>query len=686
MATINEPTLSRRSERKATFVGHLVTTTVEMIEVIWPLETDELLPQGDRILPLKTFVGEALRRSRTSYTTLQVALYYLLYAKEHVPDPESLLRSMDIDVFDGDSRIWASGRRIFFVCLILASKYMQDRNYSARAWSKISGLKVAEINRIELIFLNVTRWKLHVPIHVWERWQDLLASFSPTTKDSEVDETVFSSWKATVGLLTPGLDRPEIEYPPSSPAIAWIPLPRYEFQRELAKRTALFKVRPNVSASVQSETFDAITQFSGLTLLTTTTSTTYQTARSAHTETTIATYVTAPVVDEDETSPYHGGLDASAYLKEMSIRNLIPSPEVEVNWSGQGQHVEFPPEASLPLEHIKNLGSSASAMVDQVQCRRIMLARKTMRCPRRWTRTDAVNEVEHLNRLRHAHIVQLVGTYVQNRTFAVLMYPAADCDLRKFMEDTIDLRTSAAMDELGLASQEYQQRRQALASFFGCLISALAYIHSETTKHMDIKPANVLVTHHSRSGMPHDAFKVYLADFGLSRIFVSDDSQTEGPTARTARYCAPEVYLYESRGRAADIFSMGCVFAEILTVYFGGDPEDLRDCLREQGESDHYHSNIERLQLWVHDCAFSQSETALSDEVGKENGLIAHHVNRMIDARPERRPTAAFLRDYFRLTDGTSGLPLAFRSVGGRCCDAGPEQYVAAGQSSMKHS
>lgn len=31
----------------------------------------------------------------------------------------------------------------------------------------------------------------------------------------------------------------------------------------------------------------------------------------------------------------------------------------------------------------------------------------------------------------------------------------------------------------------------------------------------------------------------------LSRSFAQDDSQTEGPTARTPKYCAPEVYNFD---------------------------------------------------------------------------------------------------------------------------------------------
>ncbi len=59
------------------------------------------------------------------------------------------------------SRALQCGRRMFLAALILASKWLQDRNYSARAWSKISGLQVSEINDNERAFLAAVNWKLH---------------------------------------------------------------------------------------------------------------------------------------------------------------------------------------------------------------------------------------------------------------------------------------------------------------------------------------------------------------------------------------------------------------------------------------------------------------------------------------------------------------------------------------------
>ncbi|CAJ0847458.1 17520_t:CDS:2 [Entrophospora sp. SA101] len=54
------------------------------------------------------------------------------------------------------------GRRMFLASLIVASKYLQDNNYSNNAWSKISGLSLKEINSIERRFLQLIVYNLYV--------------------------------------------------------------------------------------------------------------------------------------------------------------------------------------------------------------------------------------------------------------------------------------------------------------------------------------------------------------------------------------------------------------------------------------------------------------------------------------------------------------------------------------------
>jgi hypothetical protein len=158
-------------------------TSTHVVEAIWP--TSSVPPRHDSgnkaVLPLRTFIQETLRRSRTSYSTLQVALYYLVLIKSHVPSYDFTTEQPDDS---RSSQAIQCGRRMFLAALILASKYLQDRNYSARAWSKISGLDTLEINQNEMAFLLAVNWKLHVTEEIYKRWADCVSKFTPTQPPS----------------------------------------------------------------------------------------------------------------------------------------------------------------------------------------------------------------------------------------------------------------------------------------------------------------------------------------------------------------------------------------------------------------------------------------------------------------------------------------------------------------------
>lgn len=103
------------------------------------------------------------------------------------------------------------GRRMFLAALILASKYLQDRNYSARAWSKISGLNTLEINLNEMTFLTAVNWRLHISESVFQRWTDIVLRYTPSTHPPP-SPTSFPSpsearldWRSIIPKLTPEL-------------------------------------------------------------------------------------------------------------------------------------------------------------------------------------------------------------------------------------------------------------------------------------------------------------------------------------------------------------------------------------------------------------------------------------------------------------------------------------------------
>ncbi|KAI5300893.1 hypothetical protein KEM56_002122, partial [Ascosphaera pollenicola] len=148
-----------------TFVNKLVSTATEVVQLIWPLAAHSSLGEPANTnrekLSLRIFIQEVLRRSKSSFSTLQVALYYLVLLKGQIPTPEAFAEAQRTDDKEMLSkRAMLCGRRMFLTSLILAAKYLQDHNYSARAWSKISGLETREVNSNERLFLAAIDWNL----------------------------------------------------------------------------------------------------------------------------------------------------------------------------------------------------------------------------------------------------------------------------------------------------------------------------------------------------------------------------------------------------------------------------------------------------------------------------------------------------------------------------------------------
>lgn len=88
------------------------------------------------------------------------------------------------------------------------------------------------------------------------------------------------------------------------------------------------------------------------------------------------------------------------------------------------------------------------------------------------------------------------------------------------------------------------------------LLTALEYVHSLWLIHADLKPENILIKSYSRC-------EVKLIDFGSS-CFVDDRLSSY---VQSRSYRAPEVLLGLPYGQKVDMWSLGCVIAELWTGY-----------------------------------------------------------------------------------------------------------------------
>lgn len=186
------PRLRRDTDVTEQFVSLLIIFATRLITAIWPLSACPPMMStcfnGAGVLPLRVFIQETLRRSKTSYSTLQVALYYLVLLKAKLPCSE-MAREAQSPQSDAEScersrcRAMQCGRRMFLSALMLASKYLQDRNYSARAWSKISGLRSNEINENEREYLQKIDYQLHIPKESFDNWSKIVLALSRLSKE-----------------------------------------------------------------------------------------------------------------------------------------------------------------------------------------------------------------------------------------------------------------------------------------------------------------------------------------------------------------------------------------------------------------------------------------------------------------------------------------------------------------------
>ena len=92
-------------------------------------------------------------------------------------------------------------------------------------------------------------------------------------------------------------------------------------------------------------------------------------------------------------------------------------------------------------------------------------------------------------------------------------------------------------------------------SYFSQILDGLAHIHSYGLIHRDIKPSNILIG-------PGNTIKI--GDFGVARSINS--SELIMTMVGTPYYLAPEIILGIGYTTQADIWSVGCVFYELLTL------------------------------------------------------------------------------------------------------------------------
>ncbi|KAJ5138758.1 uncharacterized protein N7515_003606 [Penicillium bovifimosum] len=145
-------------------------------------------------------------------------------------------------------------------------------------------------------------------------------------------------------------------------------------------------------------------------------------------------------------------------------------------------------------------------------------------------------EIKLLRHLKHENVIRPLDIFISPREDIYLVTELMQTDLRELLDSKS-------------LSHEFVQ------FFLYQLMRGLKYIHSAGVVHRDLEPKNILI---------NENCDLKICDFGLARV---REPQMTGylSTISSRLYRAPEIMLLcQTYGEKVDIWSAGCIFAEML--------------------------------------------------------------------------------------------------------------------------
>jgi len=153
--------------------------------------------------------------------------------------------------------------------------------------------------------------------------------------------------------------------------------------------------------------------------------------------------------------------------------------------------------------------------------------------------------------MRHKNIVRYVGLEETDEEMGIVMELMAGGFIADFINKHPDTHAVPTEQALEMTMQ---------------MAVAMDYIHVQGILHRDIKSENILLAHAHVPGSEKQMC-IKLADFGVAVILATNAGSARfSKGGGTEVYFAPERGNGKSYGAMADMFSLGCVVAEICTL------------------------------------------------------------------------------------------------------------------------
>ena len=162
------------------------------------------------------------------------------------------------------------------------------------------------------------------------------------------------------------------------------------------------------------------------------------------------------------------------------------------------------------------------------------------------------SEVTILSSLSHPNVIKYLCSYHRQEPPEALCIVTAYAD-GGTLEQAVMRQLSNSQNSGGPPTFPRNQ----VLTWAAQLTSALAHVHERNILHRDLKASNVFL-----GGIDRD---ILLGDFGLSRTF-GEQSNLASTLVGTPYYLSPEQVRGEKYGMPADLWALGVIFFELLTL------------------------------------------------------------------------------------------------------------------------
>ncbi|KAI9718609.1 MAG: hypothetical protein M1812_004060 [Candelaria pacifica] len=283
-----------------------------------------------------------------------------------------------------------------------------------------------------------------------------------------------------------------------------------------------------------------------------------------------------------------------------------------------GAHIEMRPNECLPLT-VSNPARLHDRKtpdgIEKVRWKSVgseVYARKCIRYSRSQSKAEVLGQIESFGNLRHKSIIKLRCTYAVDDLLYMMM-PLSESNLEAF-----------------LGSPSNDGRADRMRNWLVDLMNALEYLHSFNIRHCSIRPTKILIT----------GDRILFGAFGIGEA----SEVSYSPHDESVMYAAPEVITRDKFFRASDVFALGCVFLEMMTVIKRHTVEAFRS-FRSCANSASFQGNLDKVMAWIQ-LLEARAGFGLRDEF-MSDGMALTLISWMVDEEHAKRPKAKVLAASF---------------------------------------